>query len=233
MMNFIKNIAENKVDEFTHHCFVRYGVGDYEKEPLKIQKTRNSIRMGGGFEYVTAFHRFMATVVKDKVHLIGNIITSRDIEKDINEIEIKDKKPQRGKAGYQYEIDTEITPSQYLNLTRKCYDCFLLMHMNSGIRSISVKKTKPPKLTKVIENFVRLVIDLEDFDKLKEEFLFDVDAEDFKKIEIRHIYHITDIKLPKEDDPALMRLKAKRIGKVERIIDIDGKIIKKEYPMEV
>ncbi len=233
MMNFIKNIAENKIDEFTHHCFVRYGIGDYEKEPLKIQKTRNSIKMGGGFEYVTAFHRFMATVVKDKVHLTGNIITSRDIVKDIPFIEIKDKKPQRGKAGFQYVIDTEINPQEYNDLTRKCYDCFLLLHMNSGMRSVSVKKTTPPKLTQVVENFVRLVLELEDLNKLKREFLFDVDVDDFRKIEIRHVYHITDIKLPGEKDPALMRLKAKRIGKIERIINIDGNEIRKEYPMEV
>lgn len=235
-MNFIKNVFRKKIDDFTHRCFVRYSRGDFEKEMLKITKTRNAIKLNGGFEYVTAFHRFMATIVDHNVHLIGNIVTSRDIESDLSEIgiELKEKKPQRGKAGYQYELDCEITPKKYLELTQKCFDCFLLLHMNSGSRSISVKKTKPPKLSKLIENFTRAVFDLADLPKVKNEFLFDIDTNEFRKIEIKHIYHITDIQIPKsvQDDSKMARLNAKRKGTIERRINIDGKEIKKEYPLE-
>jgi hypothetical protein len=203
---------------------------------LKIVKTRNAIKLNGGFEYVTAFHRFMATIVDSNVHLIGNIVTSRNIESDLAEIgiELKEKKPQRGKAGFQYEIDSEITPKQYIELTEKCFDCFLLLHMSSGIRSISVKKTKPPKLSKLIENFTKAVFDLKDLKRVKDEFLFDIDSTDFKKIEIKHIYHIENIKVPEglENESLMARLNAKREGKIERIINIDGKEIKKEYRLE-
>jgi len=236
-MNFIKSIAENKIDDFAHKCFTRYGCGDYIKDVFKITKTSNAVKISGGFEWVTAMHRFMATIVDGNVHLQGNIITSKDIESDLKAlgVELEEKKPQRGKAGYEYAINIELTPAKYKIFTSKLYDCYLLLHMNCGIRSISVKKTKMPKLGKVNANFLKAVFDVDDFKKVKDEFLFDVKIDSFKCAEIRHIYHVEDITIPKqyENDPEKARLCAKRKGMIERETTVDGNIIKTEIKMEV
>jgi hypothetical protein len=63
-----------------------------------------------------------------------------------------------------------------------------------------------------------------------QQFVFDKEITDAtKKAEIKHIYSITDISIPKnESDPAKMRELAKRKGKIARIITIDGNAAKKE-----
>ena len=64
---------------------------------------------------------------------------------------------------------------------------------------------------------------------LVKEFAFDVDS-DFKNLKIRHTFNITELVIDEKDrnDPAKARMNAKRKGKLERYIDIDGKQIKKE-----
>mgnify|MGYP001620161398 CR=1 FL=1 len=64
---------------------------------------------------------------------------------------------------------------------------------------------------------------------LAKEFAFDVN-EDFKKLKTRHTFIITDLVVDEKDksDPALARINAKRKGKIERLLDIDGKLSKKE-----
>ena len=65
--------------------------------------------------------------------------------------------------------------------------------------------------------------------------LFDTKVDKFKKVEIKHTYVIENIDVPKqyENDPAMARLKAIRIGKIIREINLDGKITKSEIQMKV
>jgi len=65
------------------------------------------------------------------------------------------------------------------------------------------------------------------------EFAWDV--KDFKVLSIRHVLHITDIRFSPElmkSNPARARLEAKRVGKIERILNIDGKEEKREVGLE-
>jgi hypothetical protein len=73
------------------------------------------------------------------------------------------------------------------------------------------------------------------FDNLDivKEFAFDVD--DFKTLSIKHIFKIEDIIVSKEfeSDFEKARLNAKRKGKIIRILNVDGKEIKKEHDLLV
>ena len=81
-MNFIKAIKDNKADEFTHWCFIRYGLGEYNKEPLEIIKTAKKVKFKAGLEYVNVFHGFLATIGGKDITLKGSVVTSKDIMAD-------------------------------------------------------------------------------------------------------------------------------------------------------
>jgi hypothetical protein len=233
-MNFIKKIKEGKTDKETHRVFIRFGLGEFTKEEVKFQKTKKAIKFAGGIEYVNAIHKFMSTIVTDKVHLRGNIITTKDLEADLNESKIEFmKSKQRGKEGFMYEIDHEMSVNEYKDFNEKFWDCYLLLHMSSNSRTISVKKTKLPKI-KLQPGYVRAVFELDDFPIVKDEFLFDLKTDEFKKIIINHTYFVDDIIIPKEfeNDPLLARKNAIRKGKIKRILDVDEKISECEFALE-
>ena len=79
-----------------------------------------------------------------------------------------------------------------------------------------------------------------DFIKLKtsdknlvNSLIFDSEAQDFKKIEIKHDIVIEKIILPEgEKDFAKIREMSKRKGKIVRKIDVDGKEAVKEAEFE-
>ena len=64
-------------------------------------------------------------------------------------------------------------------------------------------------------------------------YMIDKEVENFKKVEIKHTFDITEIIIPKDEkDFAKMREMAKRKGKIIRELDIDGKKLKKEMNFE-
>ena len=77
-INFIRNIAEKKVDPFTHHEFVRYSIGSFVKEPFTV-KVGKMIKIQAGFEYVNTLIRFVASLSSATFEINGAIPTAKDI----------------------------------------------------------------------------------------------------------------------------------------------------------
>ncbi|MEK6849955.1 MAG: hypothetical protein AABX85_00075 [Nanoarchaeota archaeon] len=103
--------------------------------------------------------------------------------------------------------------------------------MNHSEILLKIKKSlpKPGKAEEKIDNkFCALDLDLKYLPQVKETFFWDVP--DCKKAKIEHDVIIKEIEFPKnEKDPVKIRELAKRVGKIVRRINFDGKNAEKEY----
>jgi len=240
-MNFIKRIAERNVDKFTHWFFIRYGMGEFEKEPLIIVLTSGKVKLRGGFEYVNSFQRFLAGLAAEELELSGSIVTSKDINKSLAELGLGPlpAEKMRAKSTYQYSINNRVDRATFIRLCELLYDCFLLFRAeDTDGRVLKVKKDKPPKIGAATKGFVSLELPKTDWEAVRAEFLFDVPKsklEGAKRIEILHRYIIDDIIIPDEykDDAVKARRMAVRKGKIKRVVDIDGDSVESEIQMEV
>ncbi|MBA3063832.1 hypothetical protein FP803_00145 [Candidatus Woesearchaeota archaeon] len=227
-MNFIKKIYEKNVDEKVHKKFVRYSTGEFEKEEFMIKKGSSFVQIKAGFEYLDVMFDLMARCVNEDVSLNGIIITKNKIINELNEFGIEPKKV----TGKKYTIQEIMNKKKFKEFVEKFNSCFLLLNLKSGKYSISVKKSIP-KPGKLVEKFVTAKFDLKDLDLIKKEFLFDIKADNFKDISIKHTYIIDEIIIPEgfKNNPEEARLNAKRKGRIIRKIEIDGKVEEKEMEL--
>ncbi len=227
-MNFIKNIYEKNVDEKVHQKFVRYSVGEFEKEEFMIKKGSSFVQIKAGFEYLDVMFDLIAQCVNEDVSLTGVIITKNKIINELNEFGIEPKKV----TGKKYTIEETMSKEKFKEFVEKFNSYSLLIKLKSGKYSISVKKSIP-KPGKILEKFVTAKFDLKDLDLIKKEFLFDINIDNFKDISIKHTYVIDDIIIPDEfkNNPEQARLNAKRKGRIIRKIGIDGKTEEKEIEL--
>ncbi len=227
-MNFIKKIFENKIDESVHKNFKRFSKGIYENRAVvEINNGKKSVKIKTSFEFAEDFARFLGNTIKDKTKITGGIITAKDIRKELDfDVNVKQF------AGIKtFLIDHEITKDSLFNLFNKFPDAIFLLSFSTDYGTLKIKvktpKTaKPGRNNEIKADFCTFAADDVNFVK---EFAFDFDS-NFKKALIKHIFFINELVVDEKDknDSALARINAKRKGKIERIIDIDGKIIKKE-----
>ncbi len=225
-MNFIRNIYEKNVDENVHQKFVRYSIGDFEKEEFMIKKGSSFVQIKAGFEYLDVMFDMIAQCINEDASLNGVIITKNKIINELNEFGIEPKKV----TGKKYTIEETMSKEKFREFVEKFNSCSLLLKVKSGKYSISVKKSIP-KPGKILEKFVTAKFDLKDLDLIKKEFLFDTKVDNFKDISIKHTYVIEELAVPEKCSPEEARLNAKRKGKIIRKIDIDGK--EQENEMEL
>jgi len=226
-MNFIKAIFSNKMDETTHKKFTRYGKGEYERALIKIKKSKDKFTVKTSFDFANDFVSIIAENIQEPAEVSGKIIASRDLKKDLD-LECKFSK--RGKL-YTAELKKlEILPEQLKELYEQFKQDFLLLSIKSNKYKLKTKTSIPKPGGKIKDDFCSATLPLE----LLDEFAFDI-SDEFKELIIKHIFKITDLEVPEEfkDNFFKAREAAIRKGKIERIIDIDGKIEKREAPLLV
>src|SRR3989344_3058796 len=229
-MNFIKKIFENKLDELVHKQFKRYSKGIYEnKAVVEITKRKKVIKIKTSFEFAEEFAKFLTNTIKDKTLVSGGIITTKDIRPELDfEVDMKQF------AGVKtFLINNEISKDQLNNLFNKFPDALFLLSFSTdyGTLKTKVKRPKSAKPGKGDNEDIKAdfcVFTTDDLNFVKE-FAFDVNS-DFKDIKIIHTFNITELVIDEKDkdNPAMARVNAKRKGKIERCLDIDGKQVKKE-----
>ena len=227
-MNFIRKIYEKNIDEKIHQKFIRYSIGEFEKEEFIIKKGSSFVQIKAGFEYLDVMFDMIAQCVNEDVSLNGIIVTKNKIINELNEFGIEPKKV----TGKKYTIEVTMSKEKFKEFVDKFNSCFLLLKLKSGKYSISVKKSIP-KPGKILEKFVTAKFDLNDLDIIKKEFLFDITVDNFRDISIKHTYIIDEIIIPDEfqNNPEEARLNAKRKGRIIRKIDIDSKTEEKEIEL--
>ncbi|MFA5176431.1 MAG: hypothetical protein WC413_04215 [Candidatus Nanoarchaeia archaeon] len=227
-MNFIKEIFENKGSELAHEQFKRFGKGNYTDRALINLKKSKKLSVKTSFEFSNFLCYLIAKEASSKINISGAIVAFRDFGK---ELDLQNEYSKRGKV-YRADItEQEITKEKLSEIIEKFKFDFLLLKLRADNCNLSCKDSLPKPGGTLKDNFCSASFENVDITK---EFAFDV-KEDFSNLIIKHIYEITDLIIPKEteDDFAKARLLAKRKGKIIRILNLDGKEIKKEFNLLV
>lgn len=231
-MNFIKKLFENKIDEDVHRQFKRFGKGTYENRALVDMTVSNNIKIKTSFEFTNEFVRLLVNTIKDKVHITGGIITTKDLKNEgLDFVNVKQF------AGVKtYQVDCEISKDSLLHLLDSYPDAVFCLSFSTSYGSLKTK-VKTPKSSKPGKDEEKIKIDYctfvtKDLD-FKKEFAFDI-KEDFKKFLARHTITIEGLVVPKqyENDPVSARIYAKRKGKIIRTLEFDNKKAVKEIDFE-
>lgn len=234
--NFVQKIADKGVDDIVHRKFVRFSLGEFEREPVLIKKTAKALQVQTGFEYATDLYLLIADILPDDTILSGEgSITSatKNLDKELEAAGLK-VKASRGK---KYTVAFELNVKDFKAMVEKLGEYFLLLKFK--VEGLELKmKPSLPKPGSLAEKFATLKVDSKYGDAVLNNFLFDLDANElnsgkFKSAEIKSTFIIKDVEIPKEyeNDFAMARKMAKKKGKIHRIITVDGKEVK-NYELE-
>jgi hypothetical protein len=224
-MNFLKKIAEGNFDEEVHSKFTRFGKGEYERFLISVKKGKNlKIKCSAGLANTMA--GLIADNLKEEAQVKGKVIANYDFENDMPcEVSNFSK---RGKL-FTAELNTTLSPEQLKEIYEKFKFHFLLLNINSSNFKLKSGKSLPKPGGKIKDNFCSATLPLD----LLDEFAFDFDKE-FTEVTIKHILHINEVEVPEEykNDFAKARTHGIRKGVLKRIIEVDEKIIEKEYELK-
>lgn len=227
--NFIKNIFEKKITPRTHQAFIRYSLGEFEKETFIIT-TSKFLKVSAGFEYLNFIHEFLSNLVRQKATISGVIETVTDLEKPLQSLGLAFTPAKRfGKPGAKYLFDSqEISAATYKKIVDNFFGEYLLLSVQSSEGEIKVKSKNTPKIGSSTEGFVTLILPSASEKPFHEEFLFDIGKE-FKKALLKHTYFVDDIKVDEKlfkTNPDKARKEAKRKIRIKRVVELDGQIYK-------
>lgn len=218
MVSFIKKIFLGETDDFAHRQFVRFGKGVYGgKAVMHFWKT-GKIKLSGSAEYANDFVLFASE--------LGNHFSGIVLSKD--PLEGLQGRKKTGLWEYHFSGSSDavrdLLPRAYM---------LLLDADGEVVLRIKKKLPKPGKSSesKIDDKFCSLEVGLEHEGKVKDWFFWDADG---KKMKASHEYHIAEIVLPNgENSPELLRLHAKRKGRIVRRLVVDGKEESSERSFEV
>lgn len=232
---FIKKVFEGKTDNRIHAQFQKFSRGEFKDRAAMIySKGKDKFTLSSTYEYANDFVRMLAEKLgNSKTKVSGVVVSTRDLTGQLNFV---DKKQFAGVK--QYIIDGEMSGKEILDLLDKLPTAFFALSMSVNGSELKTKpkapisgkpSTKSADGQQIKADFCKFYTS----DKsMVESFVFDrevLDNPNIKKAEIKHIFQITDITLPKgETDPVKIRELAVRKGKITRIIKADEKEIKKE-----
>lgn len=233
---FIKKIfdinGKKECDNIVHTQFQKFSRGEFnDKAVILYSKGKDKTTLATTYEYANEFVRALAEKLgESKTKVTGAIVSTRDLTGQVN---FAGKKQFAGVK--QYQIDGEMSGNEIIALCDKLPTAFFALSMTVENTELKIKPKAPisgKPSTKGSDAPLKA-----DFCKLYttdsgiiKSFVFDSEINDaVKKAEIKNLFSIKDIILPKgETDPLKMRELAKRKGKVIRTVTIDGKRTQKE-----
>lgn len=236
---FIKKIFEGKKDEWTHVQFQKFSRGEFKNRAMiRVKNSNGKFIIDTTSEYARELVRIMGEKLgSEETHVTGALISAFELtgfkyEGKSNAIGIK-----------KYLIDRKFKGNEIVELCNNFPKAFFGLSFKVGDEELKIQ-TKSPKSSKSASSGKKEDEELKiDFCKLKtsdkkivDGLLFDSEEKDFKKVEVKHDFIISDIVIPSElkneKDFAKVREKALRKGKIIRELNIDGKKIKKEAEFE-
>ena len=238
MDNFIKKIFEVKEgDNLVHSQFTKFSKGEFpSRAMIRAKNSSGKYSFSTTSEYAKDIIMSLAEKLGDKTTTIsGAIISALDLEG----FDYDERKMAMGIRKYMIN-NKEITGNQIIELCNKVDKAFFALSFATDDTDLVIKP-KSPKSAKGVSSEKKEdkkakidFIKIKTTDKeLVNNLIFDDEARNFKKIEIKHDIVIKDIIFPEgEKDFAKIRKLAKRKGKITRKLDIDGKIIEKEAEFE-
>lgn len=232
---FTKKIFEKKSDEFVHSQFQKFSRGEFnDRAMLKVKNSSGKYTIDTTAEYARELVCAMGEKLGDKKTLVsGALVSALDLEgfkyeSKSSALGVKKYIINREMSGKEIVDLCNLVPKAFFGLSFKVDDEELKIQAKSPKSakgaSSSKKEDEKPKIDfcKVKTKDKNLVKDL----------VFDSEVNDFKNVEIRHNFIISDIVIPdslkNEKDFAKVREGAQRKGKIIRILKVDDKVYRKE-----
>lgn len=227
---FIKKIFEGKSDELVHFQFQKFSKGEFKnKAMIKAKNYGSRFNIDTTYEYANELVKFFAEKLGgNKTKVIGMVVSTRDLT---GELDFQNKKQFMGVK--QYMIDKEMSGEDIIKLCDLLPNSFIGLSFKVGESELKIKPKAPKSAKPSTKREEKLKID---FCKIKtndkeiiNRLIFDKEAQNFKTIEVNHVFLINEIILPSgEKDFVKIREFAQKKGKIIRELNIDGKKIIKE-----
>lgn len=222
---FLQLATEKSTDPLVHARFTRFSVGEFQREAILIAQSKKNLKLQTGYEYANDLATIATNLLGDKEKISGEAVlvaAKSDPNKDIEEagFGIKDKR------GKKYTLTFDLSAKELRFAIQKLGTYAFIFSKFNCDPSVKLKmKSTPPKPGSVTEKFCTMQVEPKLASPLLDAFLFDVKEREFKKAEINHVFIIKDVVIPKEyeNDFAKARLHAKKKGKIQRKVTIDGK----------
>lgn len=233
MDSFIKKIFDAKIDNLVHSQFQKFSRGEFkDKAMLRLKNGSGKYSLDTTYEYAKELVMTLAEKLgNSKTHVTGALVSALDL----SGFKYVEKKMAMGVR--KYMIDMDMTGKEIIEICNSQPKAFIALSFNVGDDELKIQP-KSPKSAKGVSSSKGEDADAKiDFCKLKtsdwqliQGFIFEPELKNVKKAEIKHIFQITDIEIPKgETDPLKMRENAKRKGKIIRQIKADESVTKKEH----
>ena len=85
-INYQKKIKDKQIDENVHAKFVRFGLGDFQREEFFAKKGKN-VELKAGFDYADVFTAFLAEHAKGDIEVKGVIVSStKELEPTLKDL---------------------------------------------------------------------------------------------------------------------------------------------------
>ncbi|MFX1494444.1 MAG: hypothetical protein ACFFBZ_09205 [Promethearchaeota archaeon] len=260
-MHFLKQLIESPILSDPaknymniHRHFYRYSRGFFIGPVLKISKTSAKITLKGSHEYEDLILELVTRSISklnQDIEIKGKLVTGTDISELLSNLGLNwDLKRSTGQIkNYITEVNDIIKKESLLEIIEalRMNSYFLIsFNINPNCKVTTKKNIPQPSKKKVGEDDVNKRIQFstgyinntnQNLNTVMEHTLPDLKSElseKWKAIIISNNYKINDIELPKDiKDSRLIRIMAKRSGKLLRSVDIDGEIIENQYDIVV
>jgi len=226
-MNFIKKIVDKNVDESVHLQFQKFSRGEFrDRAVIEAKNSNGRYTIKTSAEFANELVRMMAEKLgSNRTQVTGAIVSTNDLT---GEIDFKEKKQFQGVK--RYLIDKEMSGNEIINLLDKFPKTFFALTFDVGDDKLKIKP-KAPKSGKPGKGDEEVKADfcvLKTTDKkIADSFIFE--NPQFKQAKINHTFFIDKIEMPQgEEDFAKIREMAKRVGRILRKGEIDGKAVNEE-----
>mgnify|MGYP000627923593 CR=1 FL=1 len=230
IIHFLNKIWQEKIDNSVHTQFVRFSRGKFENRAIiNVRKQKNKVVLNSTFELANDLVMFVSTLDKE-FNVSGVILTKQNPLNLFKEIEINAEIINKKNLFHSKLEKIELSSEQISKIANIAYYMLVDIICKKAILKIKKKLPQPSKSgkEKIDDKFCTLEISDSLFPLIHKEFLFGL-PKDFKKARIVHTYEISEILLPKDEkDFEQMRLKAIRVGKIIRNINVDGHIMREE-----
>jgi len=229
---FIKKIFEKKTDELVHSQFIKFGKGEFENRAMiRIKKVKENYNIATTYEYSKEIIMYIAKELGDKRTIVNGALISA---LDLDNFKYDEKKMAMGVRKYMI-YNREMSGNEILELC-KIDKAFFGLSFKTEKTDLKIQ-AKSPKSSKGVSSQKKEDAKAKiDFIKIKtkdrvlvDNLIFDKEAKNFNKIEVKHNFIIEKIIMPETDEKDFAKIReiSKREGRIERFLNIDGKEIKK------
>ncbi|MHA1804342.1 MAG: hypothetical protein ACTSU4_07375 [Promethearchaeota archaeon] len=235
-----------------HRHFYRYSRGKFSGPALKITQTRSKITLKGSFDYEDLIQEIVvSSIPAGSIKITGVLYTGQDINPLLKELGLNwALKKSKGKAeNYKAEISDELEKQKLLEIIEQLRTHgYLLLSFkhDSNHRVITKKRLPQPSRKQPMEEDVNSKVDFctgvlanttENMATIIKLALSDFASdlpEKWKTILLSNNYSITEIEIPKNvKNSRFLRIRAIRKGTLERVLEVNGTTLKKQYSIIV